>query len=222
MPLRLLRAFLGVTFLYAGAQKLADPGYLNPGAPDFIGTQLRNFAHGSPLGWLLRIVAVAPLATGLAVALGEIAIGLGTIVGVAPVAFAFAGLGVNLVLFFTATWHVHPYFLGSDSIYAVAWLAYAIGSVEIGRANAHAAKARRRPRAGRSDVPVGLLERREVCAHCSSADSPSSPRWSLSPSAPRRSVRSPSRRRTLLPPTLRRAMTRRRARPPRDRARPGT
>ncbi|TMK19034.1 MAG: hypothetical protein E6G68_06435, partial [Actinobacteria bacterium] len=105
---------------------------------------------------------MAPLATGLAVALGEIAIGLGTIVGVAPVAFAFAGLGVNLVLFFTATWHVHPYFLGSDSIYAVAWLAYAIGSVEIGRANARAAKARRRPRAGRSDVPVGLLERREV------------------------------------------------------------
>ena len=33
-----LRLFLGVTFVYAGVQKLSDPGFLHPGAPTYIGT----------------------------------------------------------------------------------------------------------------------------------------------------------------------------------------
>jgi thiosulfate dehydrogenase (quinone) large subunit len=40
---------------------------------------------------------------------------------------------VNLALLLSATWHVHPYFLGSDSIYAVAWAAYFVGYVEHAR-----------------------------------------------------------------------------------------
>lgn len=131
--LRILRAFLGVTFLYAGIQKIADPTYLRPGTPAFIGSQLAGFADGTPLGWLLRIAAHAPVLTGLIVAFGEIAIGLGTLSGIAPLAFASAGLVINLVLFLTATWHVRPYFLGSDSIYAIGWLAYLAGVVEIKR-----------------------------------------------------------------------------------------
>ena len=34
---------------------------------------------------------------------------------------------VNLSLLLSATWHVHPYFLGSDSMVPVAWLALVIG-----------------------------------------------------------------------------------------------
>jgi len=43
-----LRLFLGVTFVYAGVQKLGDPGFLHAGAPTYIGTQLEGFAGGTP------------------------------------------------------------------------------------------------------------------------------------------------------------------------------
>ena len=33
------------TFVYAGIQKLSDPGFLHPGAPTYIGTQLHGFAN---------------------------------------------------------------------------------------------------------------------------------------------------------------------------------
>jgi Rieske Fe-S protein len=35
-----LRLFLGGTFVYAGLQKLLDPGFLTQGAPTYIGSQL--------------------------------------------------------------------------------------------------------------------------------------------------------------------------------------
>src|SRR2546423_13301615 len=45
-----LRLFLGGTFVYAGIQKLSDPGFLHPGAPTYIGTQLHGFADGTAGG----------------------------------------------------------------------------------------------------------------------------------------------------------------------------
>jgi thiosulfate dehydrogenase (quinone) large subunit len=53
-----LRLFLGATFVYAGVQKLSDPGFLHPGAPSYIGTQLVGFANGSPGGFILRTFAI--------------------------------------------------------------------------------------------------------------------------------------------------------------------
>ena len=132
-PIRLLRGFLGVTFLYAGIQKLSDPNFLHAGSFDYIGAQLKDFANGSPIAGFLRLFAHAPVLTGLAIAVVEIAVGLGTLLGIAPVTAAALGFGINLVLFLSATWHVHPYFLGSDSIYAVAWAAYLVALVEARR-----------------------------------------------------------------------------------------
>src|ERR1700686_4091085 len=63
-----LRFFLGVTFLYAGVQKIADPGFLRPGAPTYIGTQLQAFAPHSPIGFLLESLALpAPQLAGIGV-----------------------------------------------------------------------------------------------------------------------------------------------------------
>jgi thiosulfate dehydrogenase [quinone] large subunit len=138
--LRILRGFLGGTFVIAGVQKLADPNFLHSGSPDYIGEQLKAFAHGSPIGPFLSIAAHFALLTGIAVALIEMAVGLGTLLGVAPMTFAALGLGLNLVLFLSATWHVHPYFLGSDSIYAVAWGAYLVGLVDAKRRAVRAAQ----------------------------------------------------------------------------------
>src|SRR5271166_1744165 len=87
-----LRLFLGVTFVYAGIQKLTDPEYFNPSAPGYIGRQIAGFAHGSPVGGLLTQL-VLPHATffGGLIAWGELAIGLGVLVGLLVRPAAFCG-----------------------------------------------------------------------------------------------------------------------------------
>src|SRR5436853_3328902 len=114
MALLPLRLFLGVTFIYAGVQKLSDPGYLHPGAPTYIGTQLHGFANGTPGGFLLRAFALpAPKPAGVVVALAEIAIGLLVTAGLLTRIAAAIGLSLNLVLFLTNSWNAYPYFLRS-------------------------------------------------------------------------------------------------------------
>jgi thiosulfate dehydrogenase [quinone] large subunit len=123
---RLLRGFLGVTFLYAGVQKLSDPNFFKRGGTTYIGSQIQAFAHGSPIAPLLRFVGHFPILTGLVVALGEIAIGVAVLLGFGALVASVAGCLVSLILWLSATWHVHPFFLGSDSIYCVAWAAYGL------------------------------------------------------------------------------------------------
>lgn len=118
-----LRLFLGVTFVYAGVQKLSDPGFLQPGAPTYIGTQLHQFAHGTPGGFILRTFAFPrPGLAGVGVAVVEIAVGLMTISGLLTRVAAFVGLCVNLLLFLTNSWNTYPYFLGSDIVFVFAWM----------------------------------------------------------------------------------------------------
>jgi thiosulfate dehydrogenase [quinone] large subunit len=122
-----LRLFLGITFVYAGIQKLSDPGYLHPGAPTYIGTQLHGFASGTPGGFLLRAFALPqPKLAGLGVALLEIAIGLLVTAGLLTRVAAAAGLALNFVLFLTNSWHAYPYFLGSDIVFVFAWLPFVL------------------------------------------------------------------------------------------------
>ncbi|MEA2551393.1 MAG: thiosulfate dehydrogenase (quinone) large subunit [Actinomycetota bacterium] len=135
--MRFLRAFLGVTFVFAGAQKLLDGSFLHRGSPDFIGTQLAGFAHGDPVSAIMAVLAKAPLVVGIAVALTEIAIGAAVLLGIGMLTAAAVGFLINLTLFLSATWHVHPYFLGSDSIYAVTWLVFAAGIWEVRRSLEH-------------------------------------------------------------------------------------
>jgi thiosulfate dehydrogenase [quinone] large subunit len=122
-----VRLFLGVTFVYAGYQKLSDPGFLHPGSATYIGTQLHAFASGTPGGFLLRWFALPePRVAGVGVALAEIAIGLLTTAGLLTRWAAAAGLGLNLVLFLTASWTTTPYFLGPDIVFCFAWLPLAL------------------------------------------------------------------------------------------------
>jgi thiosulfate dehydrogenase [quinone] large subunit len=149
-----LRLFLGVTFVYAGYQKLSDPGFLHAGSPTYIGTQLHAFAHGTPGGFLLRWFALpAPTLAGVGVALVEIMIGLLVTVGLVTRLAATAGLALNLVLFLTASWNTTPYFLGSDIVFVFAWLPFVLVGAEGQPALDHRLavySASSRARAGRS------------------------------------------------------------------------
>lgn len=122
-----LRFFLGATFVYAGLQKIADPGFLQPGSSTYIGTQLDAFAAHSPIGFLLDVFALpTPELTGIGVIGAELVIGVLVLAGIATRWAAAAGALVNLTFFLTASWTVQPYFLGSDSIYTVAWITLVI------------------------------------------------------------------------------------------------
>ncbi|HKF35995.1 MAG TPA: TQO small subunit DoxD, partial [Ktedonobacteraceae bacterium] len=91
-----LRLFLGITFIYAGLQKLTDPQYFNRSATGFIGKQIIGFAAGSPIHTLL-INSVLPHAIffGALVAFGELAIGIGTLLGLLLRPASFFGLLLN-------------------------------------------------------------------------------------------------------------------------------
>jgi thiosulfate dehydrogenase (quinone) large subunit len=122
-----LRLFLGGTFVYAGIQKLSDPGFLHSGAPTYIGTQLHGFADGTPGGFILRAFALPhPVLAGVGVAIVEIAIGLCAFFGLMTRWAAAGGLALNLLLFLTASWHTSPYFLGPDIVFTFGWLPFVL------------------------------------------------------------------------------------------------
>jgi len=122
-----VRLFLGLTFVYGGIQKLSDPGFLHPGAPTYIGTQLRGFANGTPGGFLLRAFALPhPGLSGVGVSLVEIAVGVLVTAGLLTRPAAAAGLALNLLLFLTNSWHTYPYFLGSDIVFVFAWVPFVL------------------------------------------------------------------------------------------------
>jgi thiosulfate dehydrogenase [quinone] large subunit len=157
-----LRLFLGVTFVYAGVHKLTDAGFLRAGSDTYIGDQLGAFAEGTPGGPLLEAIPW-PVPAGIGVALTEVAIGLLAVAGRFTRASAAAGLGLSLVLFLTASWHTRPYFLGSDIVFAFAWLPFvlagAAGQPALDNRRPRALRLRRR---GRVLVPASgtLLTRR--------------------------------------------------------------
>jgi thiosulfate dehydrogenase (quinone) large subunit len=117
-----LRLFLGVTFVDAGLGKLLSAAYLGHG-PQGFAAQARGFANGSPIGALVRAVAVAhPMPTGLLLAIAELAIGLLTLAGLASRAAAAGGLALSFTFFLTASWHTRPFFYGPDLPFAAGWL----------------------------------------------------------------------------------------------------
>lgn len=118
-----LRLFLGITFVYAGIQKLTDPQYFNPAARGYISKQIIAFATGSPLHYfLIRYAVPHAHLFGALVAYGEIAIGLGALVGLLLRPAAFFGLLLSITFFLTATWHVYPYFYGADIVFIFCWM----------------------------------------------------------------------------------------------------
>ncbi|HYX51447.1 MAG TPA: TQO small subunit DoxD, partial [Ktedonobacteraceae bacterium] len=117
-----LRLFLGITFLYAGIQKVTDPQFFNPKATGFIGNQILAFAHGSPIHNILLHVALPhALFFGAVIAFGEMAIGIGTLLGFLFRPAAFFGMLLSLLFFLSASWHVYPYFYGADIVFFFAW-----------------------------------------------------------------------------------------------------
>jgi thiosulfate dehydrogenase [quinone] large subunit len=124
IAIRILRGWLGLTWIYAGWDKATDPGFLTKGSASFIGTQLSGYSTQSPIGGLFNKMIEHSTAVGIMVMLTEFAIGLATLLWVSPTLAAFGGFTMSVGLWLASSFHVSPYFLASDSAYAILWLVY--------------------------------------------------------------------------------------------------
>ena len=122
--LRLIRLWLGATWIYAGWDKASDPDFLNPVSSTYIGTQLSGYAAHSPISFVLNKLVEHASFVGGFVMISEFAIGIATILWVAPRLAAFGGFLMSLGLWLASTFHASPYFLASNTAYAVLWLSY--------------------------------------------------------------------------------------------------
>jgi len=121
-----LRLFFGVTFLYAGLDKLVDPSFFDASSPSSIVAQLIGFARVSPLSPLVHLVQPFAIPMGLLIAVSEIAIGLGALTGLAYRLAAAGGAALSLLFWLTASWTTHPYYYGADLPYAFGWVTLAL------------------------------------------------------------------------------------------------
>ncbi len=121
-----LRLFLGVTFAFAGLQKLANPNFFHAQSPISIQAQIIAASHTSPIrGLLVHLVGYAtPI--GLVIAFAEVAIGIGVLVGLWTRIVAIGGAILSLSLFLTVSFHTSPYFTGADIVFLFAWMPFII------------------------------------------------------------------------------------------------
>ncbi|UGY93186.1 DoxX family protein [Streptomyces gobiensis] len=111
-----LRLFLGFTFVYAGLDKLTDADY-----PASMAGLLESIP-GAAAPWLLDLAMTNPERFGYAIAFGEIAVGLGTLLGLWARLAAFGGALISLSFWLTISWDVEAYYYSQDLPYLMAWV----------------------------------------------------------------------------------------------------
>ncbi|ALO10508.1 Putative integral membrane protein [Streptomyces venezuelae] len=117
-----LRLFLGITFVYAGLDKLTDSAFFAADGSGSIGETMRAVRDSSAIPGLVDLALKSPAGFGYAIAFGEIAVGIGTLIGLYARVAALGGALISLSLWLTVSWQVNPYYLGNDLAYLMAWL----------------------------------------------------------------------------------------------------
>lgn len=121
-----LRAFLGITFTFAGLQKLADRHFFDAKDPASIQAQLHAYQRHSPIHGLLAIGGHHAVLAGLTIAFGELAVGIGTLLGLWTRVAALGGMALSLIFFLSVSFHARPYYYGPDIVFVFAWTPLAI------------------------------------------------------------------------------------------------
>lgn len=116
-----LRLFLGVTFLYAGLDKLTDSAFMKDSGPGSIGELMDGVRDSSAIPALVDLALKSPPAFGYAIAFGELAVGIGILIGLFSRLAALGGALISLSLWLTVSWSSDPYYYGNDLAYLMAW-----------------------------------------------------------------------------------------------------
>ncbi len=161
-----LRAFLGVTFTYASLQKLSDRNFFSASDPSSIQAQIAAAERTSPIHALLSTASHAAVPLGVLIALGELAVGVGTLLGLWTRVAAAGGMLISLMLFLTVSFHSHPYFTGSDIVFLFAWMPLLVaGAGDVWSLDALLALRARRHVGLEPDpvVPIDFATVRQLC-----------------------------------------------------------
>ncbi|MEV7385787.1 MULTISPECIES: DoxX family protein [unclassified Streptomyces] len=146
-----LRIFLGVTFIYAGLDKLTDSAFLKSGGSGSIGDTMRAVRDSSAIPALVDLALKNPVGFGTAIAIGELAVGLGTLFGLLARLAALGGALISLSLWLTVSWANSPYYYGNDLAYLMAWLPLVLAGAPYLSLDAML-RARRRHRSARASL----------------------------------------------------------------------
>lgn len=141
-----LRLFLGVTFIYAGLDKLFDSAFLSATGTGSIGELMSTVRNSSAVPALVDMALKNPEGFGYAMAFGELAVGLGTLLGLLARLAALGGALISLSLWLTVSWQTEPYYYGNDLAYLVAWLPLVLAGAAVFSLDAAIAERRRRSR----------------------------------------------------------------------------
>ncbi|MER5751645.1 DoxX family protein [Streptomyces sp. NPDC002088] len=117
-----LRVFLGVTFIYAGLDKLTDSAFMKASGTGSIGETMRAVRDSSAIPALVDLALKSPVGFGYTIAFGELAVGIGTLLGLLSRLAALGGALISLSLWLTVSWSTDPYYFGNDLAYLMAWL----------------------------------------------------------------------------------------------------
>ncbi|MWA13049.1 DoxX family protein [Streptomyces sp. BA2] len=138
-----LRIFLGVTFIYAGLDKLTDSAFMSADGDGSIGQQMEDIRSLSAVPDLVDLALKSPVGFGYAIALGELAVGIGTLIGLFARIAALGGALISLSLWLTMSWSIEPYYYGNDLAYLMAWLPLILAGASIFSVDAMLAARRR-------------------------------------------------------------------------------
>lgn len=119
MPLRI---FLGVTFVYASLDKLTNSVFFTDSAPGSLVGTLHAVRGSAAIPAMVDLALKAPHAFGYAIAFGEMAVGIGILLGLLGRLAALGGAMISLSLWLTVSWATDPYYYGNDLVYLMAWL----------------------------------------------------------------------------------------------------
>ncbi|MDQ0844543.1 DoxX family protein [Streptomyces sp. V1I6] len=140
-----LRVFLGVTFIYAGIDKLTDSAFMSATGTGSIGEMMNAVRDSSAVPALVDLALKNPEGFGYAIALGEVAVGIGTLIGLLARLAALGGALISLSLWLTVSWQTDPYYYGNDLAYLMAWLPLVLAGASLFSLDALIAARRRTP-----------------------------------------------------------------------------
>src|SRR5580658_1154048 len=154
-----LRAFIGGTFLFAGLQKLSNSTFWSAANPAGIKAQLEASARVSPVHAILSHLISLSTPIGVSIAIAEVAVGIGVLVGLWTRLAAVGGALLSLTLFLTVSFHSSPYYTGADIVFFFAWMPFIVAGAG-GVLSLDARLSARSPAA----VGEGAIDRRKALA----------------------------------------------------------